>query len=129
MKTCEAIGFQGDVCFFRVDAFPAGELKRDAQTLEGALAYGEATGHAHQIDEDCLTSVGVTKILLKAGQSLIALEVKKEITIRHGRLRGFHGQEADQDYHNAVVLTPGKYLTGIVEEYDPFEKVMRRVVD
>jgi hypothetical protein len=129
MKQCEAIGFQGDVCFFRVDEFPVGDLKQDAQTQEGALAYGEATGHAHQIEEECMTSVEVTKILLKAGQSVIGLHVKKEITIRHSRLRGFQGQEADQDYHNAVTLPPGKYITGIVQEYDPFEKVMRKVVD
>ena len=128
MKECTCIGHQGDVVFFSVDAFPKGEFIKDDQTEKGILAYGELTGHAHEIEN--LDSVEVFKIINKAySNALIGLNVKKEISIRHGKMTGWQGSEPDQDYHKSVTLKPGKYITGIVEEYDPFLKISRRVTD
>lgn len=128
MKKCEYIGHQGDVCFFKIDEFPSIETNEDDQTKYGILAFGEATGHAHQIIDEDMPKVRRFK-LIHGGKEMIGLEVKEEITIEHGRQRGWVGKEADHDYHNPIILKPGKYLTGIVEEYDPFEKVVRRVID
>lgn len=117
------IGHQGDVCFFKVEKLPKG-LIEDRQTKNAILAYGEASGHAHQFDD--IDSVSVYK---EPGTNLIYLDVKRRASISHGRARDFVGREADHDYHNLVHLDPGLYSTGIVEETDWLTKTIRKVVD
>jgi len=117
------LGFQGDVCFYSVPSIPSG-LVEDNQTKLGILAYGELTGHAHQLD--ALEGVRVFK---DPSSNLIYLDVAERVSISHGRARDFQGKEADHDYHNLVHLDPGKYSVGIVEETDWLTKVTRRVAD
>lgn len=117
------IGHQGDVCFFKVDKLPT-NLMEDRQTKNAILAYGEASGHAHQFDDP--RSVEVFK---EPGTNLIYIHVKNPATVSHGRARDFAGTEADHDYHNVIHLSPGLYATGIVEETDWLTKTTRKVVD
>lgn len=119
----QLLGHQGDVCFYKVDAIPAGVIE-DKQTTLGILAYGELSGHAHQFDD--LESVSVMK---DPKSNLIYIDVKKRVSVSHGRARDFVGKEADHDYHNVIWLDPGLYATGIVEETDWLTKTIRRVAD
>jgi hypothetical protein len=117
------IGHQGDVCFFKVEALPQG-LVQDKQTDNAILAYGEGSGHAHQLDD--LDAVQVWK---EPGTNLIYLNVLRQTSVSHGRARDFVGREADHDYHKSVTLDPGLYAAGIIEETDWISKTIRRVVD
>jgi hypothetical protein len=79
---------------------------------DSCLAYGEATGHAHKIFGDPedfeLRECPKTKTR--------HLKVVRDVCLKH--------QE-----HNPVILPPGAYRIGIQREYDPFEKLIRRVAD
>jgi hypothetical protein len=119
----EYIGHQGDVCFFAVKNLPKG-LVEDKQTKNAILAYGEASGHAHQFDD-----MGAVECWRDPESNLIYLNVLRRTQISHGRARDFVGREADHDYHNPVFLDPGLYSTGIVEETDWINKTIRRVID
>lgn len=129
MHKVEHTGHQGDVVFFRIDEFPVGDRKTDDQTKQGILAYGEASGHAHQFVDESLASIELFRVMTEAHKDLLFAEVREPATIEHGRARDFEGEEADHDYHKPVTLTPGKYLIGIVEETDWINKTIRRVVD
>lgn len=126
MKRVEAIGRQGDVHFFKIDSFPEGERTIDHQCKKGVLAYGEVTGHAHQIIDG---SFELFRIMNEACRKVLFLDVKKKVVIEHGREKEFTGVEPDQDYHEKVILDPGKYMTGIVEEVDHLSGVIRKVAD
>lgn len=119
----QLIGHQGDVCFFKVDVMPKG-LVQDKQTKNAILAYGEASGHAHQFDD-----LGAVEAFKDPASNLIYLNVKKRAAISHGRARDFVGREVDHDYHKPVFLDPGLYAAGIVEETDWISKTTRKVVD
>lgn len=125
----EYLGHQGDVKFIRVEEFSKGEIIRDEQTKKGILAFGEATGHAHQIVEADLPHVDFFKIRQPDGTETLGLYVKAPIRIDHSKERGWKGEEPDQDYHSPAFLEPGKYEAGIVQQFDPFLKVNERVVD
>lgn len=83
------------------------------ETVEDScLAYGEMTGHSHKIfgnPEDYeLKECPKTKTR--------HLRVINPVTLKH--------QE-----HSPIVLPPGDYRIGIQREYDPFEKLIRKVED
>lgn len=119
----QLVGFQGDVCFYKVDSLPSG-LVQDNQTRNAILAYGEASGHAHQFDD-----MDAVEVFKDPESNLIYLNVKRRASISHGRARDFVGREADHDYHNVIFLDPGLYSTGIVEETDWLTRTIRRVID
>lgn len=119
----ELIGFQGDCVFFKVDKMPQG-LSQDEQTKNAILAYGEASGHAHQFED-----VSAVEVYKESGSNVIYINVKRETRVTHGRARDFVGKEVDHDYHSAIVLHPGLYASGIVEETDWITGHIRKVVD
>lgn len=121
-------GHQGDVCIFSLDQFPGDQPIRNKQTENAILAYGEASGHAHQFED--MSSVDVFRNLNNKFDGLFFVKPKANATLVHGRARDFIGQEADRDYHNPITLFPNKkYATGIPKETDWINKVVRRVVD
>jgi hypothetical protein len=103
-------GLHGDVILTK------SKFGADFETMpiiaDACLAYGEATGHAHRIfgnDGDFdLRECPKTKIR--------HLRVVAPVALKH--------QE-----HDKVILPPGDYRIGIQREYDPFEKLTRRVAD
>ncbi len=101
------------------------DLYQDAQCENAILAYGEASGHAHQF----VNQEDVTVFKSKKFAKVLFLDVKKRTAIEHGRARDFIGREADHNYHAPVYLDPGKYVTGIVEETDWITKTTRKVID
>lgn len=71
------------------------------------LAEGEATGHFHGADEGTLYDMGNDVKLLDAPD----------------------GSEITHQEHNPVKLPPGKFVTGIVREYDHADEEARKVID
>lgn len=104
-------GFHGDVTCFREDQLPPG-FEQMEKIKDNCIAYGEATGHAHELigqpeDFDLRRDVK---------NKVEYLKVHNVIFLKH--------QE-----HAPVELKPGNYRFGRQLEYDPFEKHVRQVVD
>lgn len=102
---------QGDVLFFRQDntQLPKGlsPVKKDPRGT--VFAEGEATGHYHATDAS-------TSELYKDTDEQLWCDVKEPSVVTH--------QE-----HGNVVLNPGLYRIGIVQEVDPFTKEIEKVRD
>lgn len=107
MKTAKTNAQQGDVVLRRIEALPEGE-KTIISKKHLVLAEGEATGHAHTIDED-------ESELIAIGEKMI-LNLKNTATLTH--------QE-----HGPITLEPGLWDIGKVQEYDYFKEMKRPVVD
>jgi len=101
-------GIHGDVIVTKCTE-PEGFNSMD-EIKDGCLAYGEATGHAHKLfgGEFRLRECPTTKTR--------HLHVIREVVLKH--------QE-----HNPVTIPPGHFRIGIQQEYDPFEKRSRQVID
>jgi hypothetical protein len=96
---------QGDVLIRRIDALP----KKNAAVLaNGVLAYGEVTGHLHQVDN--LTRAEV-------------LEIDNRLYLRVGE----DGVRIVHDEHSPLTLPAGNYEVTIQREYVPGE--IRNVAD
>lgn len=103
-------GLHGDVIIERVEELPAGFSKGEVEA-KSALAYGEATGHIHQLQG----TPGVDFDLRVLGTDRY-LKIFKPTFLKH--------QE-----HSPMLLKEGNYKIGIQKEYDPFSKIARQVVD
>jgi hypothetical protein len=134
MRLYPSIFRQGDVCLVQVAGLPAGcELVPD-QEQKIVLAWGEATGHHHRIEDHVLaeamhpSDVGETvapgaqaKARLwrdKKGERF--LEVDSPVTLRH-------------EEHTAHTVPPGVYKLPNQVEYTPAAlaapAALRRVAD
>lgn len=119
----ELVGHQGDLVIFKVDGALEGEKKKP-ENERGILTYSETSGHCHQFKD----MTGVEHFIM-GEYALQFAELKNSVAIRHGRDSAFTGIEADYDYHKDVILDPGIYAFGIVEETDWISRTVRRVVD
>jgi hypothetical protein len=100
---------QGDVLLRRCEKRPKGEF---TYSSELTLARGEQTNHHHTAYPTSKRSqIGVLEI---GGQRFI--DVGTEYFLRH--------QE-----HGEIRIDPGCYEIIMEREYDPFEKVFKKVVD
>ena len=97
---------QGDVYLFAAQV-PKGANKIGKNRGRYVLAEGEATGHAHVIEED-------VAVYEEGGILYIANEIT--INLRH-------------EEHKEITIPPGQWRVGIVQEYDPFEQEARKVQD
>jgi hypothetical protein len=104
-------GLHGDVILTK-SKFGA-DFNQMVEVKDSCLAYGEATGHSHKIFGD------------PADYILRECPKTKE---RHLRVVGGMVALKHQE-HSPVILPPGDYKIGIQKEYDPFEKLIRRVAD
>jgi len=100
----------GDVVIERVESVPK-DFSKLSKTTKNELAFGEATGHLHQLGG------GEFDLRIdKENPSVRHLRVVTPVALRH--------QE-----HKEIVLPPGDYRTRIQREYDPFSKRIRDVAD
>lgn len=97
---------QGDV-IIRSAEIPKGAKRIHKKEGRYALAVGEATGHAHVIEDDI-------KMYDKDG--IIYIKASKPVTVRH-------------EEHKPILLNKGTYRVGIVREYDPFTEEVKKVED
>jgi hypothetical protein len=107
----------GDVIVEKINDLPADFESMKAEP-QGALAYGEHTGHLHKLfrmqDPDLMDAVSFDLRIDKAGNRWLKVEAKT--AVKH--------QE-----HSPRVIPPGFYKIGIQREYDPFTKLARQVQD
>lgn len=109
--------FHGDVLVTRVNALPTDlTLKQKSNNI---LAYGEVTGHVHELIADTDDSV----MVLEADEStddnpLMFFEVKPEekVVLKH--------QE-----HRGIKVGPGFYKVGVQREFDHLQKISQKVKD
>ncbi len=99
---------QGDVVIKKIEALPEGEITQDQQTIAKTLAYGEKTGHLHQIVEGEATVMRIFNDLY--------IKAFTEFKVKH--------QE-----HKAFTVPPGIYKVDIVRETDWLTRTTRRVAD
>ena len=104
-------GFHGDVTSFRLESAPK-DFNEMEKIKDSAIAYGEATGHLHQIIGDP-KDYDLRRCKKSGFEFLIVHNV---VFLKH--------QE-----HAPVEYTPGVYRFGRQLEYDPFEKLTRQVAD
>ena len=98
----------GDVIIERLAGEPD-SFSNMEDSNDGALAYGELTGHVHQLQ-------GRDFSLRTDGGGVKFLHVLKPTPVKH--------QE-----HKSITIPPGWYKIGIQREYDPFTKRARQVQD
>ena len=125
---------QGDVVMFQVDDKSFKDIvgnpsqNKDVVRYDGhshthaILAFGEATGHKHQVNmADMVKEAGVTLhmgVFQKAGEDVPdGFEVHNEtVTLCH-------------EEHNEIEIPPGKYIVRIVREFDHIAGRSRYVAD
>jgi hypothetical protein len=104
---------QGDVKILKIDSLPEGEIKDARDNGIAILAYGEVTGHKHQISQG-----DVKFFTVGDANNLFApkfLEVVSENAI------------LTHEEHFAITLEKGLYEVSIQREYFPEE--IRNVAD
>lgn len=102
---------QGDVLLKEVRELPK-NAKELTHKKEMTLALGEATGHHHTLYETTQGS-SICEFLSDTGRFI---KLDTEWLLRH--------QE-----HDKGIVPPGLYEIKIEREYDPFAKIMKKVVD
>lgn len=103
-------GLHGDVVIKRVKDLPD-DFDNMTTEPKNCLAYGEATGHAHQLQE------GEFELKIDpANPKKRYLKIVKPTALRHHE-------------HKEVTLFPGNYKISIQKNYDPFAKKIGDVVD
>lgn len=102
----------GDVIVQRVEALPEGFEEMEPEPNK-ALAYGELTGHLHQLQ----------------GTQGVDFDLRVNPATKERHLRIVKPTALKHQEHSPIVLPPGDYRIGIQREYDPFEKLVRQVQD
>ncbi len=118
LKFKHAQALHGDVIIEKVASLPSNFLKME-KSKDGALAYGEVTGHSHKLfrmHEDGAASGSLAFDLRTDKNGIKFLKVEAPTELRH--------QE-----HNPRIIPPGDYVIKIQREYDPFTKLARQVAD
>lgn len=103
-------GLHGDV-IVTCSAEPKG-FSAMTKVEDDCLAYGEHTGHAHKI----FGEPGSFEVRECPTTKTRHLKVVRDVCLKH--------QE-----HDGIIIPPGFYDIGIQQEYDPFEKMKRQVID
>ena len=98
---------QGDVIIRSIVKIPEG-VNRVSKTARGfILAEGEATGHAHVIEDD---------IEMYEKEGVLFIKIEKSVTVEH-------------EEHKPIRLEKGNYEIGYVREYNFYKEDPRRVKD
>lgn len=102
----------GDVILNAVKSIPKGAKPKKGNVLQ----EGEHTGHAHRLFPAALVETKKPAFELFEKDGVIYASVFQTTALRH-------------EEHKEILLAPGAYKVGIIREYDPFEKVVRNVMD
>lgn len=98
---------QGDVIIRDVTGIPEGARRVDRTPRGFILARGEATGHAHVIEDD---------IEMYEKDGVLYIRVDRQATVVH-------------EEHGPVTLPKGVYSVNLVRQYDPVRGEIGRVRD
>jgi len=97
---------QGDVWLEKVDRMPE---KIKVIREDGILAYGEKTGHKHQLED---TNIKI----YESENHMFFVEVEKPVKLKH-------------DEHKEILINPGIWEFGQVREKDWLNNMVRPVID
>ena len=92
------------------DAYQSGKTK---SRKDGIVAEGEATGHAHVIENATIYELPEEMSSLAINDRGQIVEIEEETIIHH--------TSGDHPEHKDLVIPKGTYLRLIHEEFDPFE--------
>ena len=96
---------QGD-CLFAL-----AEIPKSVKRIEGGVVQeGELTGHAHRFNPD-------------------DVELYEDEKTKERFLRVLKPSMLTHEEHKEIMFPKGDFKIGIVKEYDPFEKMERKVID
>ena len=95
---------QGDVLIRSVDSLPK-HITKKPHTI---VAYGEVTGHKHEVMGDGVEVFECDGVLYVSAP---------------------HGGTIRHEEHHSIEIPPGYYSIGIVREYDHFLEESRSVAD
>ena len=99
-------------------------MKRDMTKKESRIiARGEVSGHSHIITGECEITEEEGRVIIKAG---------KNCAIKHLLEQPFvsEGVEAWTKEHKDIPLTAGESYEYIQQqEYNPYEKLIQKVID
>lgn len=100
---------QGDVLLKKIEQLPNGAVCLKPKGGRWVLAEGEATGHAHAIEQidDCT---------VHEKDGVLYIAATNAVKLQH-------------EEHHAQTIEPGIYEIGIVQEYDYLTEMARSVVD
>jgi hypothetical protein len=99
---------QGDVLVFE-DSIPKNAIPIKAQQGRFILAEGEATGHAHAIDE-------IPGVSMFKKDNTLFLSTESEVILKH-------------EEHKPVTIPAGTFRIDQVREIDPYTEEVRKVRD
>lgn len=105
---------QGDVLIRPTKKAPSEQAKRIADNGRVILAYGEATGHAHEVVGVDNADPVPAMALFEEPDGTRLLVVKRDALLKH-------------DEHGAIALAPGGYEVIRQREYSP--DAIRNVAD
>ncbi len=109
---------QGDVHFTRIDALPKGLTETKPTTGRLIVTHSE-TGHHHEMA--VLDRAKPAVQMFTGADPLVAwLQVNRPTALEHMR---------PHDTHEPIMFQPGVYEIRRQREYDPMEKIARRVED
>jgi hypothetical protein len=114
-------GHQGDVQFKQIESIPAGAKK----IAPKPIAYGEHSGHQHVLTGDVEYFELNGRIICAVG--------KDGARLQHIHESNFTGWEKLDEMrtadHKSIILPPGNYEFFIQNEYNPYTKIMEKVID
>lgn len=99
---------QGDV-LLQTSTLPNGCKKLQAGIRGYVIAEGEATGHAH-----CIEDLEGCDVYEKDG--VMYIKTSKEVSVAH-------------EEHLPITIPAGVWEVGIIQEYDPFAEELKDVID
>jgi len=102
---------QGDVLLEKIEEIPTGAK----ESTENILAEGEVHGHVHEV---------FGGEVLEVGEEMFVDIVEGNATLEHV-LRGTR-TKAD---HDKISIPTGKWKVTIQQQYDPYAKTARKVMD
>lgn len=120
----QKVFIQGDVIVrvMKKSDIPKTAIKTDRREL----AFGETTGHAHYVDDDC-------DVLIDPSNTDKLYFSKESFEIQLQHLKKVNGIKTWTEEHDPITLPPlakdEVYVSSIQHEYDPYEKTIINVSD
>jgi hypothetical protein len=116
-------GHQGDVQFSTIDSIPANAKK----VVNKPIALGEHSGHMHVLTGDVQMFEVGGRIICAVGSDGARLQHVHESNFTHASWT--KTEEIQKADHNSHLLPEGNYEFWIQNSYNPYSKLMERVID
>lgn len=116
-------GHQGDVQFFSIDKIPASAKKINNRPI----ALGEHSGHMHILTGDVEMFEVDGRIICAVGSDGARLQHIHESKLTERTWKSI--EEIEIADHKSHLLPPGNYEFFIQNSYNPYSKLMEKVID